>query len=187
MKLAKGTNTRLIRSPMTNYTIEKYFNGHANIKSLQQIERFASLDQVFDGQPYVVIFEALRAPNDGHWVCMFKNLHNDLIYFDSYGEFPLYALDQQKQKYGQGHKLLQLIQQSPYKNAFYYNTEDYQELKDNVQTCGAYATTICLLAVQYLAKDLNLDCDEIHRLFTMWKKKYNRTPDQAVAFFTTDR
>lgn len=169
----------IIQQPMSNNLIEKYFNGHANIKSLEEITNYTDLDQVFENYNYCILFIAIRNPNDGHWVCMIKTKNNKLEYCDSYGSEPLEILDELTDLYNQNYNLLNLIKNSKYKNNFYYNTVKYQKLKDNIQTCGRYATFICILRI--LIPNFNLKM--FKKIMDILTKKLNLDYDGVVAEF----
>lgn len=133
---------KLMRIPLSNFNIEKY--GITNIVSLKDISKMTSLEQVFNGYNYVILFMRLdKIKNDGHWIMMFINSNDELMYFDSYAYEPLKMVTMIPDKMGQNLNLLELIKKSKYKNKFYYNNIDYQA--SNTSVCGRYCVLCAIL------------------------------------------
>jgi hypothetical protein len=184
----------LIKQPMSNTLIQKFFNGKANIIALEDITQMTSLDQVFKGNNHVIIFLNTNPTTQiGHWICLFINAQR-LFYFDSYGEKPLIYLQvMQKQNIDLGNQnlnLLNLIRDSIYKNAFYYNTVDYQSEKNDVATCGRYTTMICILNIMYLKEGKSFDLKIYYELMNYWKDNLPidlKTFDRVTTFFVNQQ
>lgn len=177
MIIGKNKNLKI---PISNVLIQKYFDEKSNLKTLHEISNMNSLDEVFENYTYVIIFMAIRAPNDGHWVCMFKNSSN-LYYFDSYGKYPLIELNNLKNKFGQTFRLLELIKKSQYKNSFYYNNIKYQNSGDDIATCGRYVVTVVFLNLIYIKQAKPFNFIVLKYIMENWKQKWGLSYDQIVS------
>ena len=176
----------LITNPMSDLLIKKYFDGKANIKTLEQISNFNTFDEVMGSYSHCIIFLALEQQNDGHWLSLFINSGN-LYYFDSYGKLPLYELKQiynlNDPTWGQNFNLIKLIQTSKYKNKFYYNDVQYQQNGKDIATCGRLAIMPCILNIMYIKKHEKFDLKTFYNLMQYWKNKMHKNYDEISVFF----
>lgn len=177
----------IIESPMSDVLIQKYFNGRANIKTLAQISRMSTLEEVMENYHHVIIFMALQAQNSGHWVCMFINSGN-LFYFDSYGHAPLQPIKKLIQynmnTYGQNFNLLALVKNSEYADRFYFNNVQYQSTSKDVAVCGRYASSVCILNMIYEEKDEPFNFDVFKTIMDDWRKKMGgKSYDEVIVYF----
>ena len=186
----KKHERNLVKIPMSNVLISKFFDGKTSFSTIEDIEQMNNLDELFKGQDHVILF-ILTAPdkNYGHFVCMFTNSSN-LYYFDSYGKKPLEYLNTMKKDgtplNNQTFRLLDLIKSSKFKNAFYYSSFQYQSDNDNPATCGRYCTMICILNKIYTKKQQPFNPIVFHKLMKNWKQKLpikDRSYDRITTFF----
>jgi len=178
---------KLIESPMSDVLIQKYFDGHANIKTLAQISQMTTFDELMGEYEHVIIFMALQASNSGHWISMFINSGN-LYYFDSYGKKPLEPInkliDYGYPLYGQNFNLFELIRKSQFANRFIYNTIQYQNDSVDVAVCGRYASSVCILNILYKEKNAPFDFNVFYSLMETWKVKMgNKSYDEVIVYF----
>lgn len=188
MEQSQVKSQQIIRAPMSNTLISKYFDNRANIKSLIDISQFQSLSQVFHSGQYnhVVIFVAIDSETQGHWICMFIN-SGALYYFDSYGDYPLQVLDEMVKRgddlWNQDKNLLRLIQNSQFKEHFYYNNFQYQQDGGSIQTCGRYVTLVLVLNSIFTKAKQHFDFEKLNQIMLFWKNKYHKTFGQIAVFF----
>ena len=191
MNLPENERKTLIGAPMSNTLISKYFDGHANIKSLEDISQMRTLGEVFNGGQFnhVVIFIAVSAPSNGHWVCMFIN-GQSLYYFDSYGDYPLQILDELakdgKNLWRQDKNLLHLIRASKFKDTFFYNAYQYQEDGASIQTCGRFTTLTLVLNSIYVRQGRKFDLEMLNKIMTYWKNKFNKSYGEIAVYFVNE-
>ncbi len=162
---------KIIETPLSSFTIEKVFNGRANIVMLSDVNNMSSLDHLFGKFNHVILFISIDAPNNGHWISLLKN-GDTIIYMDSLGFKPLEILDMMKARglpvFGQTHNLLKIIKASNYK--FVYNTHQYQHNNDSVQTCGRYAILFVALNQIFILHNRKISPQIIYKIMTHWLK-----------------
>jgi len=78
----KTINRNLINYSLSNIDIAMYLDK-PNIVKYSDLAKFNSIDQVFDGYPYVIILIE-SGLNKGHWTCLCR-YNNSVEIFDSYG------------------------------------------------------------------------------------------------------
>jgi hypothetical protein len=117
--------------------------------------------------------------NSGHWVCIDK-LNDEINFFDSYGGKPDSQLSwipmEKREQLGEDEKrLTQLFRESGYK--INYNPFKYQELDNDIQTCGRH----CCMRVRAMLEGMNLD--KYLNYMENLKKSRGMSFDEIVAFF----
>ena len=168
---------RLLFNPMSNVLINKYFDGNANIKVLEDIRFCDDIDDFFDNHDHVIIFLRNRDGDIGHWVCIVRN-NAVVYYFDSYGKPPIKILkDINPNLLEYGELMNRLIKQ---KYDYYYNIFDYQDGKnENISTCGRYCVLVCIMNKTYA----NFNLEMFHELIYKMCKERKLSPDEAVIYF----
>jgi hypothetical protein len=164
----------IIKSPMSDVLIRKYFDGRPNIVLMSSISKMTSLNQIFRGFNHAVIFVSVNGPNDGHWQFMYKS-QGYLHFFDSYGMGPTELLqkmiDKNSDMYGQNLNIATLILQSPYRSRSTMNNIKYQKDGD-VQTCGRYVTLNFILLHIYEKRGLGFDGGIFYKILSSMKKHF---------------
>jgi hypothetical protein len=184
---------KLVTVPMSDVLIKSFFDGKANIKTLEEIANLTSLEEVMGDYDHCIIYMHTDPVNNfGHWVCLFVN-SNKLYYFDSYGDKPLEYLNVMRNNgielNGQNFNLISLITQSKYKNSFFWNPTEFQsnDKSNTIATCGRYVTQICILNKIYKRKGLKFDLTKYNSLMENWKRtlKLGASPsfDKVTTFF----
>ncbi|MBL4704208.1 MAG: hypothetical protein JKY54_06790 [Flavobacteriales bacterium] len=172
----------ILQAPMSNILINKYFDGKSNILSLEQIAKMTSLDQVMRQKDHCVVYMSINGSGYGHWVCIFINSGN-MYYFDSYGRKPLIYIEEMRQRgddmQNQDFTLLKLIQESQYKDSFFYNTVQFQSSREDIATCGRFVSVVLIL--NRIQQPFNLKI--FHDIMIGYKKKMKKSYDEIVSFF----
>lgn len=142
-----------------------------------ELKRYKNIDDIFDPLGRVIMLYPIDAPNNGHWVAMFKK-GKSIYYFDPYGKPPeepkQWVAPDKNIALGQGRNLLtELLQKSGYK--VYYNSFPYQKMDEDVATCGRWAVARLVL------KDMSA------KQFHSAVMKYGKgSPDGFAVRFTYD-
>ena len=179
---------KVITSGLTFQQMKAYLDGKPNLHTQQEIAQMSSLAEVFGGNDHAVIFTATNSPTDGHYQAIFLNKDNQLFFFDSYGMKPpdmiLKVEKELGKNWGQNaYALPKLIKQSPYANNAFYNDVRYQSTEDNVATCGRYVIVVILLNSIFKKNGMSFNLSSFNTIMKGWKKKYNKSYDDIVAFF----
>ncbi len=142
---------------------------NVNIIKYNDLANYNNIDELLQGKPTIILFE-LTENNNGHWISIFKN-NNTIYFFDSYG---IKIEDQKKymnkQFFRKINYLSKMLKDSPYKVD--YNDTQYQEMSDNISTCGKHV--VCRL------KCMDLNDNEYEELIKEECKLNNCTPDELV-------
>jgi hypothetical protein len=141
-KLTLSNMVRMLRAtPLSTDDIITGMEGKAKVVIYPELSRIGSLDQLFE--PYnKIILLYLTAPSYGHYVCLWRDIHHQVYYFDSYGggiDGPLtYNTTEKNNSLGQGHKFLTnlLLQERP---RVFVNTYKLQKEGRADAECGRYA------------------------------------------------
>lgn len=124
---------------LTESDIVKMTNGNANVLLYEDLQKYNSIDDAFEGKPaLVLLFQNTKF--SGHWVTLYKIKSNTLYYFDSYGFSMDSEISFSKYLISIGIKthptLTYLIQKSGYK--IIQNKIRFQTLSNNSNTCGRW-------------------------------------------------
>ncbi len=163
---------------MSNILIDKYFGGKANIKMLEDIENCNTIDEYFSNHDHVIIFLTNKDCDVGHWVVLIKN-NNKCYYFDSYGYAPIDILDEINPNLKSSAEKMNHLIKSKYKNNYFFNPIDYQSEKDDIATCGRYATFTAIL--NKLLNNYNFDI--FYDIVKIFYEKHKMNPDETVCYF----
>jgi len=165
--------------------------GKPNIVTMASISKMTSLEQVFKKSDHVVLFVSVNGPSDGHWQTMYKNINDELIFFDSYGMQPCALIKNLAkaghQTYGQNLNLLSLIAKSQYyPSKCAYNSVKYQSDNASSETCGRYVILNLLLLKIYNSNKQIYNSTEFGKVMTNLKKQYGLSYDGCVAEIISD-
>lgn len=159
----------VVKSPMSDTLISKYFNGRPNIVQMAEVSQMTTINQIFKGYDHAVIFVAVNSPTDGHWQFIYKNGH-ELNFFDSYGMGPTDLVKKVK-GFGQNTNLETLIQNSQFRNNAYKNNVKYQN-DGEPATCGRYVSLCFILKYIYNKRGLGFDGSIYYKIMTHLKKMF---------------
>lgn len=120
------------------------------IHTYPELQNMRSVDELFDSKGRAIVLWLTNSPTEGHWTCLMRK-RKGIEFWDPYGDPPgeqiedlskarLQALDQN------GPFLTKLLRGSG--RPVYYNTHQYQKLKDGVNTCGRW----CVARLMYAPK-----------------------------------
>jgi hypothetical protein len=168
----------IIEDPLDDLEIRHYLPD-AKIITYNELSRYRSINQLLPGETDYVIILYQDSPNQGHWVCLsrYPKGKNDTIeMFDPYGSKPDSQLDwvnmQQRQKLGQGRKLLTPLLDCCTQKVV-YNPIKYQKESPEINNCGRHCVyrILCMLKgmdleqyykhVMELIKQTGLDADGV--------------------------
>lgn len=158
---------------LSDSDIYNALKGKCKIIDYPKVSKYKTIDQLLS--PYgcaVILF--LRAPNFGHWTCVFK-VKNKVEFFDSYGYYPddeLKLIDPEfnENNYQNHTYLLKLMDNSPYE--LEYNDHKLQQFGDGINTCGRHV--INRLRYQ------KIPIDDYARIL----KSTDYSPDELVTMMT---
>ena len=171
---------RIIKDPMGSEDIFFYF-PHAKITTYADLEAYKSIQQLLPEQEDFVFILYEESSREGHWVCLTRDIHNSINYFDSYGgkeDKPLSwsSITERKKLNMRIPYLSNLLDKTP--EQVYYNDEDYQKDGFDINTCGRHC---CYYILNMIQNDTSLL--DYHKHITSLKKKYKMTYDEVVATF----
>lgn len=137
---------------LSDSDIRNLLHDQTNIQVYGDLRKFSSIDELL--KPYnccIILYEWKK--NFGHWVLLSRT-DNLLEYFDPYGKFPDYYIDQLTEPWkSESHQnqkwLSRLMLNSNYELSF--NEFPFQKLGKDVRTCGRWSVIRCML------KDLPLN------------------------------
>ena len=158
----KTINKNLINYSLSNIDIAMYLDNPNIVKYADLDDNFDSIDQVFDGYPYVIILIE-SGLNKGHWCCLTR-YGNSVEIFDSYGGTIDHELSfiskKMKAKLGEADNCLAtLLKKSSYKTIV--SKHKFQSESDNVDTCGRH---VVLRILMFLCGGMHL------KQYTNWFK-----------------
>lgn len=133
---------------LSDSDIRKILGDDISIFTYPDLEHMNSIDEAFDSKGRAIILFPNMSPTMGHWCCML-NQKKGILFWDPYGEAP----EEQKDGLSKD-RLAQLDMDQPLLmrllrasgRPVYYNTHQYQKMKDSVATCGRWCVTRCLYA-----------------------------------------
>ena len=172
---------RIIQDPMGSDDIIHYF-PHAKIRTYADLHNYESIQQLLPAQEDFVFLLYEESPREGHWVCLTRDIHNSINYFDSYGgkvdETLTWSSPAERKKLNMCNPYLShLLDKTP--EQVYYNDEDYQKDGFDINTCGRHCSFYIL---NMLHHDMSLA--DYHKHITALKKKYKMTYDEVVHVYT---
>lgn len=163
---------------MSDSLIKKYLPNCRIIK-YSQFKSIKNINQLLPNNKDHIIILFETSYNSGHWCCLLK--FNDCYeYFDSYGKYVSQPLEWNKPEIN-----IALGQDKPYLNYLldnskldtYYNDIDYQQLKNDINTCGRH---VCFRILCMLKKNYNLK--QYYKFMNSLKNKSDETYDSIVSY-----
>ena len=135
-----------------------------------ELARFDRLEELFTRSKTAIILFPVKSIANGHWICVID--HGTYVeHFDPYGFNPIKEYDYTQINIPNYLERLYTKFES-YGGKLTFNTNQYQELKTGINTCGRHTSVRTRLS--YLTED------RYHQLLT--GQKY--TPDQLVVAMT---
>jgi len=148
----------IIEDPLDDLEIRHYL-PHAKIITYNELSRYRSINQLLPGETDYVIILYQDSPNQGHWVCLSrypKGKNGMAEFYDPYGQKPDSQLDwvnmQQRQKLGQGRKLLTPLLDCCTQKVV-YNPIKYQKESPEINNCGRH----CVYRILCMLKGMDLE------------------------------
>ena len=180
MDKTKAQLKQIIQKPMGDDDIKLYL-PNAKIISYPDLIKYSDIEQILTKSiDYFILLYQLEDINNGHWVAVLKYL--DIIeYFDPYGnkiDAPLKWVSQTQNTYLHQYKpyLTNLLNTTDYH--VIYNPIDYQDEKNNVNTCGRH----CCFRVLNLIKN-NKSLNDYYLIMKKLKLQSRLSYDQIVSEF----
>ena len=147
-------NKNKVNYAISNIDIAMYLDN-PNIVKYADLANFDNIDQVFDGNPYVIILIE-SGQNKGHWCCLLR-YNNSVEIFDSYSgtiDHELsYISKQMKAKLGEKNNCLtNLLKKSEYTTVV--NKYKFQSELGGIDTCGRH---VLLRIMMFLCCGMDLN------------------------------
>ncbi len=155
-----------IKHPLSDADIMNICNGKANLVLNSNLYKYKTLDKLTYPYGACILLYDKDDGSPGHWCCITKNKYG-YEYFDSYGYYPDYVL----QQIGGKSYLLNIISNT--KENVYYNKTKLQKSRSNVSTCGRY------VGMRVLLKDMPL-----HKFTGMLTKNKYYDADYYITILT---
>lgn len=160
--------------PLGDDDINKILEPDTHIFTYPYLKDVKDIDEVFDPYGRAMMLYLTEDANTGHWVCLIRR-PDEIEFFDPYGEHPDEPLTwngKQKQR--------QLQQDRPYLSKLLrakglpvvYNKTKFQELDNDIATCGRHCV------IRLLFKDLPLP------KYAEMIRKSKMSPDEFVTRLT---
>jgi hypothetical protein len=115
--------------------------GNVKMVKFSDLDEYSSVEELLPKQKdCVVIFWEIESINVGHWTCLCR-LNQTYIFFDSYGhteqeDFSYIPMTLRSQLDIEKDYLKELLKGKH----VITNHVDYQQMKDNIMTCGRFVT-----------------------------------------------
>ena len=170
----------IIKDAVSSTDIDFYF-PHAKILQYRDLNTFTNIEQLLPHTPDFCFLLYEDSPASGHWVVLTRDVHNNINYFDSYGNPPDHPLtwystaDRIKLKANVCY-LSHLFNATP--APVYYNDVEYQKNGVNVATCGRHACFYVMNMLKY-----NMSLQDYKKFMDKMRLKYKITYDEIVATF----
>ena len=166
-----------IDKPLSYKDIQKYFNGNINIYLYNNILKYNDIFELLKPYGYCIILYQTSA-HYGHWVCVLD--HPDRVeFFDPYNIYPddefKFINNEFRIKSGQKIPYLTLLLYKCNKK-IEYNNYKFQQINNNISTCGRHAI------IRILLKHLLLD--DYYKLINNLCNDLDFNPDELVTFLT---
>jgi len=166
--------------PLSDADIRKILGDDIPIIAYPDLGRFHSINQCFDSKGRCILFFPTTSHNNGHWCCMMKK-PDGITFWDSYGEPPEEQKDdiplEMKQYLDIDEPYLTKLLKSA-NCPVYYNTHQYQQLKDGVNSCGRW----CVSRLLYIDKGE----DYFKKVVDKFCKETKKSPDDFVSALTAN-
>jgi len=140
--------------PLSDGDIRQILGNDISIKTYPDLAKMRSIDECFDSKGRCILLFLTSSPTEGHWCCLL-NKKKGIEFFDPYGDKP------EKQKEGVPQSRLEALnERQPYLTKLlrasgrpvYYNTHDFQQDKQSINTCGRHCVVRCLYGPYSLNK-----------------------------------
>lgn len=152
--------------PLSGHDIQEIFHGKCKIVLYKELTNYRSIDALLapHGRVCILYVWALNPSPFGHWICVFKNVNNNIEVFDPFGTWIDATLDTfdtrfRKENNEYYKQLSHLLYHSNYEVE--YNDKQLQNKKSN--TCGKWC------AYRMLRNDLTIE--EFNDMFSNDTKK----------------
>lgn len=166
---ADAMSDSLIKKYLPNCKIIKY----SQFKSISDLKQLLPRDKDY----IIILYET--SYNSGHWCCLLR--FNDCYeYFDSYGKYPSQPLEWNSNEVnnmlGQTDLFLNKLLDNS-KLDTYYNDIEYQQLKNDINTCGRH----CIFRILCMLKK-NYNLKQYYKFMKSLKNKSNEQYDSIVSY-----
>ena len=159
--------------------IRKILGGNIKIFTYPQLKNIRDINSLFDENGRCMILFLTNSETSGHWCCMLRK-KKGIVFFDPYGEAPNDVVDDIPKS-----RLEELDMTSPYLTRLmkasglpvFYNTYQYQKLRDGINTCGRWCVVRCFYANK---------SDEYFHNVIMEAQKDGMSGDDFVAALTAN-
>jgi hypothetical protein len=167
------------KEPMSDFIIKQYLPD-ARIFKYSKFKNYKSINDILpNNKDYVIILNEIGQPNNGHWTAICK-FNNSLQYFDAYGDKPSSTLtlndDTLNNKLGQNKEYLNKLI-NDYQGDAYYNDFRYQELADDINTCGRHTCFFILCMLKH-----NYNLNQYYKFMKRLKQNSDENFDNIVSY-----
>jgi len=167
------------KEPMSDDAIRRYLPD-ARIMKYSEFKNYKSIDDILpNNKDYVIILNEIGRPNNGHWTAICK-FNNSIQYFDPYGDKPSSTLKLNDPNLnnilGQNKAYLNKLI-NDFKGDTYYNDFRYQELENDVNTCGRHT---CFFILSMLKRNYNLN--QYYKFMNKLKDNSDEDFDTIVSY-----
>jgi len=170
--------------PLSDKIIRKYLNN-AKVILYEELKDYDDINDLLpNNKDYVVILFKQDDKGSNHWICLLK--YDDVIeHFCSYGSYP----DQYYYEWTSQKDLNKAGEFAPYmtellnkcSNEIVYSSEDYQQDKGQIATCGRH---VCNRVLHLENHDHNIN--QYYKYMKKIKRKSKLSYDQIVSAIIND-
>lgn len=169
----------ILKTPIDDSQMKQYLGDDVKILKYNELLNYESIDDILTSNYDFMILLYEIEPNIGHWVCMMR-YDNIIEYFCSYGTYPsaclLWIDESMNKELNQDYRvLLNLLNNS--KLDIIYNPIRYQEMNDDIATCGRH----CISRILMMKKN-SFNLNDYYKFMKMLKDKQNMSYDEIVSF-----
>lgn len=174
----KGELNKNANIPLSKKDILRILKGRTKVIVYPELHNYNNIEELLN--PYgTCIILYLTKKNYGHWTCLID--HDDRIEF--YDPYKDYTPDSELKEINYNFReesnqvrpyLAELLCNSD--KEIEYNNYKFQELKDNIKTCGRH----CISRILFK----NFKLDEYYEILKQLCNEYNLTCDQLVTYIT---
>lgn len=166
--------------PMDDEDIRDNLGQNTKILKYSDLSKYKSLEDLLPRKRDYLILLYLDAPNQGHWTCLIRD-DNNIYFFCSYGskvDEPLSWVDcNTRNKLGVLVPYLTRLFNNSKGFNLYYNPVQYQNERNDVNTCGRY----CTLLIEQFKKHLHYNLYDFYNYMNRMKSKYKLTYDEIAS------
>ena len=126
---------------LTGQDVEITTNGHCPIHLYKDLLKFNHIREVIGPHNACIVLFPVKSSTNGHWICiLYHEKTNTIEHFDPYGFSPDQELKYSEDPLTRQNLLMKFYNQATKEGyTVTYNPYRYQQLRENLNTCGKHS------------------------------------------------